>query len=243
MSLESIEIQNYRSISQVKLEPCGDFNVLIGRNNSGKSNLLSCIEAFYSSIKPEVINTNARIHILRRREIENYLLSPPANIRHLASRMRSANNKPFVAPTDDVFRSQEEEAAEQLKQLAIWKRIASVTCRPLYPADEDRNIPADKDAAIERATAMLAPVRASTDSAIAEVTRVCEEAINAVEHEWATRKLDIVPGSAILDEVYKRYGFRYDKMRDGIGVASQMDESEIDKELRDFIRVLGNSRL
>jgi predicted ATP-dependent endonuclease of OLD family len=42
----------------VKLHPCGDFNVLIGRNNSGKSNILTSIEAFFSSIKPEIINTS-----------------------------------------------------------------------------------------------------------------------------------------------------------------------------------------
>jgi putative ATP-dependent endonuclease of the OLD family len=57
MRLESIEVSNYRSIANVKLEPCGDFNVLIGRNNSGKSNILGSIEAFFASIRPEIINT------------------------------------------------------------------------------------------------------------------------------------------------------------------------------------------
>lgn len=47
MRLESFAIKNYRSIAEVNVEPCGDFNVLIGRNNSGKSNILASIEAFF----------------------------------------------------------------------------------------------------------------------------------------------------------------------------------------------------
>lgn len=182
---------------------------------------------------------NARIQILKRREIENYLLSPAANIRHLASRTRSTNNRPFAAPTEETFRSQEEEAAEGLKHLAIWKRVMSLTCRPLYPADQDRGVPEDMDSAVMRATTILTRMRDLADATISEVKEVYEKAADAVEREWPTSKMDIVPGSAILDEVYKRYGFRYDKMRDGIGVAAQMEESEIDRELRDFIHVLG----
>jgi putative ATP-dependent endonuclease of OLD family len=61
MRLKSIDISKYRSIANAKLEPCGDFNVLIGRNNSGKSNILASIEAFFDTIKPEVINTKPPI--------------------------------------------------------------------------------------------------------------------------------------------------------------------------------------
>jgi predicted ATPase len=35
MFLEKIEVRNYRSISALTLAPCGDFNVLIGRNSAG----------------------------------------------------------------------------------------------------------------------------------------------------------------------------------------------------------------
>ncbi|WP_081492536.1 AAA family ATPase [Bradyrhizobium genomosp. I (2014)] len=61
MRLESFEINNYRSIAQLEINPCGDFNVLIGRNNSGKSNILASIEVFFSALRPEVINTSPPI--------------------------------------------------------------------------------------------------------------------------------------------------------------------------------------
>lgn len=56
MFLEKIEVRNYRSISALTLTPCGDFNVLIGRNSSGKSNILTTIDAFFASIKRGWIN-------------------------------------------------------------------------------------------------------------------------------------------------------------------------------------------
>ena len=51
LKVESIRIRNFRSISHCELTNCGGFNVLIGKNNSGKSNILSAINAFFSAIE------------------------------------------------------------------------------------------------------------------------------------------------------------------------------------------------
>ncbi|MGO8789963.1 MAG: AAA family ATPase [Terriglobia bacterium] len=50
MKLESVGVKGFRSIESCTLEDCGSFNVLIGKNNSGKSNMLSAINAFFMSI-------------------------------------------------------------------------------------------------------------------------------------------------------------------------------------------------
>jgi putative ATP-dependent endonuclease of the OLD family len=51
MKLESINIKRFRSIENLELTNCGQFNVLIGKNNSGKSNILSAIQAFFACIQ------------------------------------------------------------------------------------------------------------------------------------------------------------------------------------------------
>jgi putative ATP-dependent endonuclease of OLD family len=51
MRLETVTIKGFRSIDNVEVAECGDFNVLIGKNNSGKSNILAAIDAFFSSIR------------------------------------------------------------------------------------------------------------------------------------------------------------------------------------------------
>ena len=47
MRLNSMKIQNFRSVSEASLLECGNLNVLIGKNNSGKSNVLSAIQIFF----------------------------------------------------------------------------------------------------------------------------------------------------------------------------------------------------
>ncbi|GAA4233968.1 hypothetical protein GCM10022254_37700 [Actinomadura meridiana] len=47
MRLAKIEMKNYRSIRQASIEESGNLNVLIGKNNSGKSNVLNALERFF----------------------------------------------------------------------------------------------------------------------------------------------------------------------------------------------------
>jgi putative ATP-dependent endonuclease of OLD family len=61
MYLEESHIENFRSISTVHLRPCGAFNVLIGKNNSGKSNLLASIDAFFQYVSPDIITLNPEL--------------------------------------------------------------------------------------------------------------------------------------------------------------------------------------
>ncbi len=51
MKLEAVNIQNFRSIQEVALGDCGGFNVIVGKNNAGKSNILLAINAFFKSLK------------------------------------------------------------------------------------------------------------------------------------------------------------------------------------------------
>jgi AAA15 family ATPase/GTPase len=44
MRIQSLEVRRFRSIEKTVLTNCGGSNVLIGKNNAGKSNILSTIE-------------------------------------------------------------------------------------------------------------------------------------------------------------------------------------------------------
>ncbi len=60
MLLHTIEIQNYRSLEHVKLDNLQHFNVLIGRNNAGKSSVFLALQQLgqvfqRSSFPPEVL--------------------------------------------------------------------------------------------------------------------------------------------------------------------------------------------
>src|SRR5262245_5355740 len=51
MRLGTIQVQGFRSIAQAELGHCGALNVLIGKNNSGKSNILSAIQLAFGFLK------------------------------------------------------------------------------------------------------------------------------------------------------------------------------------------------
>lgn len=53
MKIIEIYIKNFRSIKEVKIKP-NSFNVMIGRNNHGKTNFFSAVEWFYSGGRVDV---------------------------------------------------------------------------------------------------------------------------------------------------------------------------------------------
>jgi len=50
MMLKRVAMNGFRSVERAVLEDCGTFNVLIGKNNAGKSNALSAIASFFEGI-------------------------------------------------------------------------------------------------------------------------------------------------------------------------------------------------
>lgn len=50
MLLRSLTIKNYRSLEDVRLEKLGQFNVLIGRNNSGKSSVFGILQELNATL-------------------------------------------------------------------------------------------------------------------------------------------------------------------------------------------------
>ena len=48
MKIKSIYIKNYKSIKEARIENLGDFNVFIGKNNRGKSNILKALDLFFN---------------------------------------------------------------------------------------------------------------------------------------------------------------------------------------------------
>ncbi len=53
MLLRTLEIQNYRSLESAALGDLSQFNVLIGRNNSGKSAIFGGLSLLGKSIRGE----------------------------------------------------------------------------------------------------------------------------------------------------------------------------------------------
>jgi recombinational DNA repair ATPase RecF len=51
MFLQGASVRNFRSIESLQLSGCRELNVLIGKNNAGKSNILAAIHAVFNGTK------------------------------------------------------------------------------------------------------------------------------------------------------------------------------------------------
>ncbi len=51
MRIRGIEVSNFRSLVHFAMKDIGNFNILVGRNGAGKSNILDAIDVFLTSLK------------------------------------------------------------------------------------------------------------------------------------------------------------------------------------------------
>ncbi len=70
MLLRSLEIKNFRSLEHVELDSLGTFNVLIGRNNSGKSALIGALSLLNSTIRGATVPDSVLTAHDKRRSLE-----------------------------------------------------------------------------------------------------------------------------------------------------------------------------
>lgn len=187
----------------------------------------------------------AKINVLKRREIENYLLSPEALLKFIKLKKKMTSNSQHESkePTESDIKLAINECAERLKQLTIDKRVARLLCKPIYPSfiwtfGESQDTPIVEKIATENQRIMN-----QLDQVSNNAQKVYEEQSRIVNDIWSTQKLNMVPGDHLLDMVCKRYNIRFKKEIDGSRLASLMSKNEIDEEIQAIIRQIGNSNL
>lgn len=57
MRIIGLKVQNYRSIQNLVLDNLGNLNIFVGKNNSGKSTVLECINSIMNALKPDIITS------------------------------------------------------------------------------------------------------------------------------------------------------------------------------------------
>ncbi len=115
MLLRSLTIKNYRSLEEVRLEKLGRLNVLIGRNNSGKSSVFGALQELNATLRgggevPDRVLTDSDLN----RSLELTLTFEP----------RQEDREVFVdlVATTDAQRSRREEmlAGPLLRQIEFF---------------------------------------------------------------------------------------------------------------------------
>lgn len=171
--------------------------------------------------------------VLRRRELENYLLCPATLGRYIATKSAGA-----ATPSADELASVLDEVCQGLFQMAVERRVLKHACRPVIPKREKV---LRRDEGVDFETAL----KAQLDESLKELQGVSERLNELVEgakedvlSEWDSRKSEMIPGDEILDAVFKRYGLRFNKRRDAVEIASMMYSDEIPDEIKEILNEL-----
>jgi hypothetical protein len=182
----------------------------------------------------EKLGANATLHVLIRRELENYLIVPRVLSEYISAR-KAATAK---LSDEQTISHALTEVADSLKAYAIAKRVHKEMCGPIYS-----NLKLKDDIAmngietvfledLDKRAMYLVDTREAAKLAV-------KNAVSEIEQGWENEKLDRVPGAELLDLLFQRYGIRYQKDRDGVGIASQLKPHEIAAEIKTFLQGIG----
>lgn len=180
------------------------------------------------------LRNKAKINVLSKRELENYLIVPRVVAEFIKVKQSMAKG-PHATPDERSVAQAVLECADELKQFAIAKSVAKTLCTPLYLSAMLE--PDDLQGGIEpKLSGELERLRQGLEVRTASLQKVIEEKTHKVEGAWDREKLDLVPGDLLLDRACRRFGVRFKKDVDSARLAALMDVSELDAQIKALIR-------
>ena len=182
------------------------------------------------------LGDNAVASVLDKREIENYLIHPRILTDQMNLKIQANGTQNGSTPDIEVVREAIGEEAENLKNLTIFKRVAKIICKPLYP-NRSRLLEDIGEMTIqEKASAEIGVLETKLTDLKTSIADVTEKESEKVQSRWKEHRLDMVPGDLLIDGVYRRYGVRFHKERgEGAQIAGLMTREEIGTELTELI--------
>jgi putative ATP-dependent endonuclease of OLD family len=175
--------------------------------------------------------------VLQKREIENYLLQPRALSVFLEKKTQSSPH-PITSLDPDSISKLLAECANELQELTIGKLVARTLCRPVFASNTWMNEVASSGVKVSiqnEIDKQLMLITARRE----KISDVYDTASAMLLLRWDSEKLDMVPGTELLDKLFQRFNVRFRKETDSSRIAVLMTRDEIDQELLDFIRAVG----
>lgn len=188
-------------------------------------------------------NLKERAHVLRGREIENYLLHPSGIKGALTLRFQTDRDRLERVQNvgDDEIQDLVRQATNQLFNDVVMKRIRSEigglpggflddeTLGILIPHASEPNLPSLVVEAVDRR------VQTYTDRLALE--ELVDRERSAIEIAWTNEdeRAWLAPGADILTSVFRSFDARYRKTEDGEYIARTIDIAHVDQELVELI--------
>jgi putative ATP-dependent endonuclease of the OLD family len=179
----------------------------------------------------------AQTHVLKKREIENYLIVPRALCEFIREKKRMQNASEEEVSETEVAEKLEE-CTEALRRLTVEKRVLRALCGPVF---FDRSIITERDTDADFDSSLASEIDrqiAALNARKTEIQMLEQREQEDVTKVWDANKLSLVPGDELLDCVCQKFGVRFKKRRDGARLARLLTAGELDPELARLLRDL-----
>jgi len=186
----------------------------------------------------EAYSGTTSVKFLERREIENYLVSPPALTRFIQIKLDLAGDG-ARGPGEQAVQAATLECANELRGTALSKWAARRACFPVYPSLKDVTEKQSGASIAQRIQDELERMITELTTAKEAVEAIVAEQSAALDRQWEQAYASIVPGDLLLDAVCRRFGARFKKGKDGPHLASLMSPEEIPEEIKRIVTAIG----
>lgn len=184
------------------------------------------------------------LHILDKREIENYLLMPKYILE--TARTKAQGNPDLLKKLETVNTRHIEQLisseVQKLRKVVLFKRIREeigggtfvpdAALKELIEKLPDKNLRTLVDEFYNVTTKMTREKCSKS-----RIQTIVKKQISALDQTWKKeeQKRSIAPGKEILKGIFGEFGFKYDEIKDGERIAGQMKKSEILDEIKSIV--------
>jgi putative ATP-dependent endonuclease of OLD family len=186
-----------------------------------------------------LVGTAATLHLLDRREMENYLAIPRPLAAFIEWKRELSGQPATTVPSEDVERFIQE-VADDLRETTVNRRLARSFCKPIYPSRERLLEPGQDRPLEDRLVDEADRLREEMEARVEHLRSVAEEERRVAQEQWGNKKLALVPGDELLDGVCQRYEVRFRKERDAQRLASLLHAEEVPAALRTLLSKIVN---
>jgi hypothetical protein len=178
----------------------------------------------------ERLSGRAKLAVLKRRELENYLLSEAAVAAFIEEKQKAGGSTGQRPDLESVRQAIKEESLS-LKDEVIRLRLERRLLTPVFL--HTQKITGSVD---ERITSAIERLTVRRDGVGRERRAIVDE----VEQDWEGQALNCAPGSLVLDRVAKRFGVTFSKDKgDSECLARLLPQDLVDPELRGLLSDIG----
>jgi predicted ATP-dependent endonuclease of OLD family len=179
------------------------------------------------------LDGSATLHVLEKRELENYLATPKALLGFISEKRQLAGLAMLDTSVEEMT-ALIGSKADSLRSIAVNKRVIRALGKPIHV--DRRSVVAEGEQFAASLRESLNSQRTQLEERIASIDRQIEAETQYVDQAWESRKLHIVPGDELIDAICGEFEVRYKKERDGGRLARHLDMGEIAPELVRILR-------